>query len=72
MLSAEALTALDGDGRTAVDKEAEGEEVTPHALLVRTLEGANTNPCSFPFPIGVLGFEYIPVIVSRGGCGCVQ
>ena len=44
MLSAETLTALD-TGRAAVDKEEEGEDVTPQALLVRTLEGASTNPC---------------------------
>lgn len=46
MLSADALTARD-DGRAAVDKEEEGDETTPHALLVRMLEGANTNPCIF-------------------------
>lgn len=42
MLSAETPAALDA-GRTAVDREGEG--VTPHAPVLRTLEGANTNPC---------------------------
>lgn len=47
MLSAEPTTDLDA-GRAAVDREEEeGEEVTPHELLMRTLEGANTNPCPF-------------------------
>lgn len=67
MLSAEALTALDDDGRTAVE---EGDEVTPHALLVRTLEGATTNPCAFPFPfpVGVRGFGCCGGIgVGEGG-----
>lgn len=49
MLSAEPPTALDA-GRAAVHKEEEeGEEVTPHAPLLRTLEGANTNPCFVSF-----------------------
>lgn len=65
MLSAETLAALD-TGRAAVDKEEEGEDVTPQALLVRTLEGANTNPCfSFRFVLTAVGCGFEASLIKQ-------